>query len=504
MFTKLKTLLFGKRQNRSSTSDMPVSDNSYVVNEQVSTQEAVETEAQEQNMTEPKRDTLALLFKTDLENVRLDGDFGVAFKRMEETQENLIITGKAGTGKSTLLKYFLVHTKKQAVALAPTGVAALNIMGDTIHSFFKFPPRILTENDTDKVVFDDKYSLLDTLILDEFSMINANVLDAIDRFLRVNGRDSNKPFGGIQLILFGDLFQLPPVVTEHEESLYFSYEYGCPWFFAAKVFFDPLWNYDIIELSKNFRQKNIEFGSILDAIRLGEQTPDQLNTINTRFNKVVEDSQTYPIILVPRNVQANEINNYHMSKLDSELFILEGIVQKEFPLKRFPTDKNLKLKVGAQVMFLVNDPDHRWANGTIGKVVTLTPKLIEVEVIERGLKFKYTVCPYTWTSYAYRYDPKDHRVQREKTGTFTQYPLKLAWAITIHKSQGLTFDSVTIDLGYGAFSEGQTYVALSRCRTLEGIRLNRRISSSDIKVDPNARRFYKEKVASRQPLTTSR
>ena len=436
--------------------------------------------------------TLEELFKEDLENVDFTGEFASAFDLMENTNENIIITGKAGTGKSTLLKYFIVHTEKNAVALAPTGVSAINIKGDTIHSFFQFKPKILDESDI-KVLYDDKYKNIDTLIIDEFSMVNANLFDAIDLQMRANGKDSSKPFGGAQIIMFGDFFQLPPVVTKDEVAKYFAKEYGSPWFFSSRAFKNSDLVFKVIELQQNHRQGSNEFSRILDNMRLGLQTNDELAKINSRFRAQIA-AQEYPIILVTTNKKADEINGYFLNQLTSEAVMLEGTVDGTFPPKSYPTLLTLQLKPGAQVMTLVNDSRHRFVNGTIAKVVSITDDALEIEVKLRGNFYKYKVGKYSWKNYAYRYSPEDHKVVREQIGTFTQFPVRLAWAITVHKSQGLTFNAVTLDIGNQAFDSGQTYVAVSRCRSLEGLSLNSKIKKEDIMVDPYSREFYEKQV----------
>ena len=442
--------------------------------------------------TEPVS-TIEALFKEDLENVEFSGEFASAYNLMENTNENIIITGKAGTGKSTLLKYFMVHTKKNAVTLAPTGVSAINIKGDTIHSFFRFPPKILDDSDI-RVVYDDKFKNIDTLIIDEFSMVNANLFDAIDLQMRANGKDSSKPFGGAQIIMFGDFFQLPPVVTKDEVSMFFAKEYGSPWFFSSKAFKNPALIFKVIELQQNHRQGDNDFSRILDNIRFGQQTDEELQIINSRFGAKI-DAEEYPIILVSMNRDADEINDFYLNNLPGDSIVLEGMVSGEFPAKRFPTQLKLQLKPGAQVMTLVNDPAHRFVNGTIARVVSITEDALEIEVKRRGNYYKYKVSKHPWRNYAYRYSPEDHRVQREEIGTFSQFPVRLAWAITVHKSQGLTFDAVTLDIGNKAFANGQAYVAVSRCRSLQGLRLNSKIKREDIKVDPYALEFYKRYVS---------
>lgn len=429
-------------------------------------------------------------FKADLEGVILTDEFQQTFDLMENTSDNLIITGKAGTGKSTLLKYFLVHTKKSAVALAPTGIAAINIGGDTIHKFFRFPPHLLTSDDLN-IRPNKLYESIDTLIIDEFSMVNANLLDAVDEMLRGNGKNPFEPFGGVQIIFFGDFFQLPPVVATPAERAYYANEYNNnPWFFGSKVFRRDDFSYKIIELKENHRQNEQQFMDLLDNMRLGKQTQEQLNLLNSRFGSDNHDVSEFPIMLVPTNRKSDDYNAYKLDELDTKEYVFEGKCEGEFPKERFPTLPQLHLKIGAQVMTIVNNRNEGYVNGTIGKVISIKDDMIQIEVDSREGRHTCDVCRHTWENYRYHYVREEHRVAREKIGTFTQFPLKLAWSITVHKSQGLTFDAVTLDIGGNAFAPGLAYVAVSRCRSLEGLRLHSRIRPTDVKVDPHARQFY--------------
>ena len=436
-----------------------------------------------------KRNLLEEYFKGDLEGIVLTEEFRQTFDCMENTADNLIITGKAGTGKSTLLKYFLVHTQKSAVALAPTGIAAINIGGDTIHRFFRFPPHLLSQDDI-SIRPNKTYENIDTLIIDEFSMVNANLIDAVDEMMRGNGKTHDKPFGGAQVIFFGDFFQLPPVIGNPADQAYFANEYGSPWFFSSKVFQRPDFKYHFIELQENHRQNDQQFMNLLDNMRLGNLKQEQLELLNSRFGADNYDVSEFPIMLVPTNKQSNDYNAYKLDEINSKEYIFDGKTEGDFPKDRYPTLPQLHLKIGSQVMTIVNNRNAGYVNGTIGKVVSIHDDIIQIEVDDREGRHTCDVEMYTWENFTYRYVPEEHRVAREKIGTFTQFPLKLAWSITVHKSQGLTFDAVILDIGGRAFAPGLTYVAVSRCRSLEGLRLHSRIRPADIKVDYNARRFY--------------
>lgn len=425
-----------------------------------------------------------------LSNDELDfeGQFGETLHLLEKTNDNYFITGKAGTGKSTLLKCFKEASSKKIICLAPTGIAAINIGGQTIHSFFGFPPRALNEDDIYEKADKTLYKAIDTLIIDEISMVRADLLDAVDQFLCLNRVDS-LPFGGVQVLFFGDIFQLQPVVRTIEEQKFFSSFYKSPYFFDAKVF-DNL-NYKIIDLKKVFRQKDPNFINILDSVRLNKIDNTQLTIINSRYqpNFLHTNSNQY-ITLTSTNQLATDINEYHLNLIVEEEFSFLAKIEGDFEKRSYPTDAVLSLKKGAQIMFVKNDFGKRWVNGTIGKISNIGDDFIEASVVENGHEYIYSVGQENWEIRRYRYDPNINKLSADIVGIFTQYPLKLAWAITIHKSQGLTFDNIVIDLGRGAFAHGQTYVALSRCTNLEGIILEKKVNWSDIIVDLPVRRFY--------------
>lgn len=402
-----------------------------------------------------------------------------------ESGKSAFITGRAGTGKSTLLRLFRDMAQAKVVVLAPTGLAALNIQGQTIHSFFGFPPKPLTKRDIKKRRNHKLYKKIDTIIIDEVSMVRADMLDNIDYFLRIN-RQRDMPFGGVQMIFFGDLFQLPPVVSSQEERHLFRYTYESPYFFSAKVMEE--FQVEMVELNTVYRQTDRRFVRLLDAVRSNQLDYDDIEELNERWVTTLL-ADDYYITLSARNAQVNELNKRKLKKLSGEEFTFLASVTGNFSSNVFPTDLALKLKVGAQVMFVKNDPKRRYVNGTIGKIVDLWHGMIRVAIQKDGRQQTVEVEKTEWEILKYRLNKKNE-IESEAVGTFTQYPLRLAWAITIHKSQGKTFEKVIIDLGRGAFASGQSYVALSRCTTLEGIILKQKIRQRDILVDDRIVEFY--------------
>ncbi|WP_421795111.1 ATP-dependent DNA helicase [Haliscomenobacter sp.] len=421
--------------------------------------------------------------------LELNSDFKIALDLIEKEGKNLFITGRAGTGKSTLLQLYLNTTRKKVVVLAPTGVAALNVRGQTIHSFFGFPPRFISPREISKRKDRRLYRNMDVLVIDEISMVRADMLDNIDFFLRLN-RDSPLPFGGVQVVFFGDMFQLPPVVSTDFELEVFSSTYESPFFFSAQLFRQGF-ELEMLELRKVYRQDNRHFLRLLDAIRLNHADQDDLDELNERYEPNFESEELY-ITLCARNATADRINQSELSKIDEPERKYLASVTGEFNPTQYPADAALCLKLGAQVMLLKNDPERRYVNGTIGKVVALEQESLKILIEENGLEWKeIEVTPVTWEIIRYKSDPANpDEILSEVIGTFTQFPLRLAWAVTIHKAQGKTFDRVIIDLGTGAFEHGQTYVALSRCRTLEGIVLRQRIRPQDMLTDLRIVEFY--------------
>lgn len=399
---------------------------------------------------------------------------------MEHTNKPLFITGKAGTGKSTLLKAFRAQTQKKVAVVAPTGLAAINVNGQTIHSFFRFPSRMITGDQIKKLYGNKIIKKLDTLVIDEVSMVRADVMDAIHLSLQLN-RKSNALFGGVQVIMFGDLFQLPPVVSTAEQEM-MEMLYPNPYFFSANVFqkTKPV----CIELTKVHRQKEADFLSILNQVREDNLQPIILQKLNEQVIPAGFRSNTH-LILTTVNAKAQRINESRLEEIPQPLFTYEAEVKGDFNERDFPTEAALKLKRGARVMFLRNDADGRWVNGTIGTVVQLGKELIRVEVEGQAVDVERE----EWDHYRYFFNAASDQIETESVGKFVQYPLKLAYAITIHKSQGQTFDEVLLDLDRGAFAHGQTYVALSRCRTLEGVKLVRPVREQDILFDEEIYQF---------------
>ncbi len=423
--------------------------------------------------------------------LELNKEFQYALDLLEKTNASIFITGRAGTGKSTLLQLFRNTTRKKVAVLAPTGVAALNVQGQTIHSFFGLPAKPLARHEITKRKNRRLYQRLDVLIIDEISMVRADLLDSINYFLQIN-RGNPAPFGGVQIAFFGDLFQLPPVVATMAERQLFSTVYESPYFFSAQVFEDGF-EMDRLELKETYRQESGHFVRLLDAVRLNQIDYDELEDLNERHIPDFE-AEEYYITLSARNSIVNQINETQLRKLNTDTYTFIASATGNFNPKVFPTETALHLKLGAQVMFVKNDPQRRFVNGTIGKIVKLNDDLITVVIEKEDGEKKYIdVEKLTWEMMKHQVNENEGgKIETEVVGTFTQYPLKLAWAITIHKSQGKTFDKVIINLGKGAFEHGQTYVALSRCRTLEGIVLQQALRPRDIMVDDRIVEFFEQ------------
>lgn len=417
----------------------------------------------------------------------LNEKFVQAFELMENSLQNVFLTGKAGTGKSTLLRYFRGKTKKNIAVLAPTGVAAVNIKGQTIHSFFRFKPDITVSKVNQryrKLKKSDLYKKLDAIVIDEISMVRADLLDCVDSFLRLHGKTKGKPFGGVQMIFIGDLYQLSPVVPRFEKEIFESH-YLSPYFFDAHGFREA--EFQFVELEKIYRQQDPVFIEILNGIRNRSVTDEHLSRLNSRYQLNFHPLQDdFYIYLTPTNDKAREVNLKEMASLKQKMVEYAGILEGKFDEKTLPTEKYLRLKIGAQVMLVNNDSQGRWINGTVGEIVDIEyDKEIKEDIIlvKLGSGDIVDVTRHSWEMFQFHYDSSRKTIESEVVGSFTQYPIMLAWAITIHKSQGKTFDKVIIDLERGTFAHGQTYVALSRCTSLEGIVITKPIKKGHILMD---------------------
>lgn len=514
----------------------------------------------------PQKAKRASSLEEPLENIDFSGnaESEEALRIMDETNENLFLTGEAGTGKSTLLQYFRSITKKNVVVLAPTGVAALNVGGQTIHSFCGFGPDITLQKVKRLGSWAPKKKLLQkvhTIVIDEISMVRADLLDCVDKFLRLNGPAGHISFGGIQMVFIGDLFQLPPVEKDfimrresaHAAGLFdgvdedpdstsahrSAHTYASPYFFDSQVFRTT--NFRHISLKYMYRQHDPVFIDVLNAVRNNRVSQNHLTVLNSRAQSqgTKFTFEQFAIYLTPTNARARQVNNFFLEKIPSPLKTYKGSARGTFENKELPTDLDLQIKIGSQVMMLNNDQRKRWVNGTMGKIVGISsvgargepsvqarvgvsrPQTIENElpnadttsrdrrfpsgladepvydyefgvgeqtsgdsvIIELETGDTVYVQPHTWEMFKFVLDGATQSLDSEVTGSFTQYPFKLAWAVTIHKAQGKTFNKVYVDLATGTFAHGQLYVALSRCRTLEGLYLKDPIMQKDIILD---------------------
>ncbi|MBR2150895.1 MAG: AAA family ATPase [Prevotella sp.] len=446
------------------------------------------------------------ILNTETEQIDLNNqEWQQALQIIQTTRRSLFLTGKAGTGKSTFLRYVAQHTQKKHVILAPTGIAAINAGGQTLHSFFKLPFHPLLPNDSRYSPRNIRKTLkysgitlqllreLELIIIDEISMVRADIIDFIDKVLRIYCRNMREPFGGKQLLLVGDIFQLEPVIKEEEWRLLQPF-YASAYFFSAKVW--QQMQLVSIELRKVYRQNDSQFIALLDRIRQNQATDNDLQAINSRYNSSKDsasskgESDRYlEITLATRRDTVDWINEQHLNKLDGSVTIFKGTIKGEFPLSSLPAPMDLELKPGAQVIFTRNDKEKRWVNGTIGIVTGIDQEEGIIGVCDEDGN-EYDVGEELWENMRYTFNEKEQKIEEELLGTFQQFPLRLAWAITVHKSQGLTFRQVKIDFsGGGAFAGGQTYVALSRCTSLKGITLEEPIRHSDIFVRPEVIAF---------------
>lgn len=436
------------------------------------------------------------------DNIDLDNpEFLKAWELLQYTRQSVFLTGKAGTGKSTFLRYITTHTKKKHVVLAPTGIAAVNVGGSTLHSFFRIPFKPITPDDSDftrdRIKQRMKYpgylvkliQQVELIIIDEISMVRADIIDFIDKLLRTYSGNQREPFGGKQLLLVGDVFQLEPVVTSDMRDILRHY-YHDFYFFSARAFSDI--KIVPIELRKVYRQTDSDFVQLLDRIRMGNADSSDIARLNSRCTpSSTPDSKptktkNFTMTLATRRDMVDYINETHLKAIRKPTVTFMGKVRGDFPENSLPTDMELSLKEGAQVVFIKNDSERRWVNGSIGRVHALAADLLEVKLENGDI---HTVQPEKWANIRYTYDSASKKIKEEELGSFEQYPVKLAWALTVHKSQGLTFNNVIIDMGRGAFTGGQTYVALSRCRSFEGMTLKSTVAERDIFVNPTIVNF---------------
>ena len=399
-------------------------------------------------------------------------------------QGNLFLTGRAGTGKTTMLRKFLAGAGDRAIVLAPTGVAAMNAGGQTIHSFFKFPPRLIEPTDIKRLRSTRLIKAIDTMIIDEISMVRSDMLDAIDKSLKLN-RASKRPFGGVRMILSGDLHQLPPVVSG-EEAPILKERHGGQYFFNCAAFREA--EFALLALKHVFRQEDPRFLALLGALRTGRVTPADEAILQSIVSSrsAVDASETH-VVLTPNNANAFRINQARLEGLSTRSKTYHADVQGQFEERTFPTEADLELKEGARVMLIKNDPEGRWVNGSLATVEGFSGKGVIVSIDGHA----YEIEPSAWEKYRYELDPETKKVKREVVGTFKQVPLRLAYAVTIHKAQGLTLDKVYIDFDHGMFAHGQAYVAFSRARTLDGLEISRPLRPRDLVIDRAAFAFGK-------------
>lgn len=430
--------------------------------------------------TRPKR-----IAEYDLSAIEVLPEYKLVQKLVGQQFPLIFVTGGAGTGKSTFVRWLLKEFEGSVLLGAPTAMAAINIEGKTLHSLCQLPPAWIVKKDIKEAPRRGEIKEAKLLIIDEISMVTANLLDGVSAFFRLN-RGIDKPFGGLPVIMVGDMFQLPPVVNDETRDL-FERIYGSAKFYNAKCLSTT--TYYAVELNKTFRQTDQHFVDVLTKIREGVDVAISIATLNSECSISVAPP-IGAVWLSPRNAEVDHRNLAELRKIDSPSRMYRGQLEGQFKSDRLPSPLEFVVKCGAQVMFTKNDTLKRWINGTVGIVKKLQDDNIVVELADT--KKLVDVGRSTWQDYQYRWNSSTSEIERNENGSYTQFPLVLAWAITIHKSQGRTIEKVHLDLGAGAFETGQTYVALSRCRSISGLSMTRPLIDGDIRIDHESKAFYDE------------